>query len=173
MAQPLYACSNDTQSVAFGLHLAGLSSLPVSAQLSVSQRHLSDGSTLESGPIRYLLSSSMVSWAAGETGARNVTLTLTEGLNALGTGALVVTIVNATNADLGPGNVTSVVSAMRPSDLTTTFEVVANEVRISRGGGVFAYLAAVIKYSWALKDRPYKVCKSSNCQTTAGHIPGG
>ena len=69
-----------------------------------------------------------VTWEAGETGVRNVTLYVTGNTAELAQGALLISIDAAVNADVDVQNNTAVVTALDAAELMIGFAVTPNQV---------------------------------------------
>lgn len=129
MSQPYYRYSAGSVVVGMSARLQGMSTLPVAANLSVSQRSLSGDATVDEAPAMGLsLDRTQLQWEAGRSELRNFTLTIGGDASLMERGGVLVTIEGAENADVADHNDTSIVSALDPGQLTVGFGVVPNQV---------------------------------------------
>ncbi|KAK9803015.1 hypothetical protein WJX72_000035 [[Myrmecia] bisecta] len=129
MSEPYVQYDGQSTVVTFGVELQGSNALPVTVDLGLSQRSLISTGTVRTGQAQVQLSMQSVLWPAGDSGPRNVSLVVTDsGPDGLSLGALIVTLSNATNADLDLQRATTLVSAVPAPDLRVSFEAAPNQV---------------------------------------------
>ena len=123
-----YLVVNDTQ-VTVEARLEGFSSLPVTADITLSQRHLEGEETSAEPLLHATLSQTYVEWDSFHQGVKGVTVQLERAqLEQLQSGALVVTLVNATNADVDKQRYFTIATQLPREDLTVSFELEPNQV---------------------------------------------
>ena len=130
MAQPFYDYTEEMTTIELGVHLLGMSTIPVTANLTVTQRSLQGDSTSldHSSGFEYWLDDSQLSWGAGGTGKRVALLHVGGNVQPLASGGLLVAIDTAENADINTQNSTSLVSALDQHQLIVGFALQDNQV---------------------------------------------
>ena len=109
--------------------LEGFSSLPVTADFALSQRHLEGKETITKPLVDATLSQTSVKWDPFHQGFKSVTVQLESSqLQQLQAGALLVTLVNATNADVDDVRFFSIVTQMPREELTISFDLQPDQV---------------------------------------------
>ncbi len=123
-----YLLVNGTE-VTFEARLEGFSSLPVTADLALSQRHLDGQDTTTEQLMTASLSQSYVKWDPFHQGMKSATLQLDSDHAAqLQAGAVLITLVNATNADVDEQRSVSIATQLPREDLTVSFDLQPNQV---------------------------------------------
>lgn len=123
-----YLLVNGTE-VTVQARLEGFSSLPVTADLALSQRHLEGLDTTSQLLMDASLSQSYVKWDPFHQGLRTVTVQLdTNQIAQLQAGAVLITLVNATNADVDEQRSVSIATQLPRDDLTVSFDLQPNQV---------------------------------------------
>lgn len=124
MAEPIVTLGADQQSVHIPVSVLGNPSLPVSAYFSaqLQQVHNSTHDMLD-----FRLGSSSLSWQLGQNHTQNLSLTLEPGLD-LSAAAVVVSLNNATNADVDVDRTETLITAIPPTQLLRTFTPAINQV---------------------------------------------
>jgi len=109
--------------------LEGFSSVPVTADLALSQRHLEGQDTSTQPLMEASLSQSFVKWDPFHQGLKTVTVELeSDQLAQLQAGAVLITLVNATNADVDDQRSVSIATQLPQEDLTVSFDLQPNQV---------------------------------------------
>ncbi|DBA75632.1 TPA: hypothetical protein ACH3X2_009068 [Trebouxia sp. C0005] len=109
--------------------LEGFSSLPVTADLALSQRHLEGQDTSTQPLMDASLSQSYVKWDPFHQGVKTVTVELESNqLAQLQAGAVLITLVNAVNADVDDQRSVSIATQLPQKDLTVSFDLQPNQV---------------------------------------------
>ena len=109
--------------------LEGFSSLTVSGHLALSQRRLSGVNTIIEDFIPANLSQTFVQWEPFHQGVKSVTLQLDSSqLDLLQSGAVLISLVNATNADVDERHAFAVATQMGRERLTVGFQMQPNQV---------------------------------------------
>lgn len=109
--------------------LAGFSSLPVTADFALSQRHLEGSETITDPLVQATLSQTFVKWDPFHQGLKSVTVQLESSqIQQLQTGAILITLVNATNADVDEQRSFSIATQMAREDLSVSFDLQPNQV---------------------------------------------
>lgn len=119
----------DSDLITVDFTLEGFSSLTVTGHLALSQRRLSGANTVIEEFVDASLSQTYVQWDPFHQGVKSVTLQLNSSqLESLHTGAVIVSLINATNADVDDRHAFSIATQMRREDLTVSFEMQPNQV---------------------------------------------
>lgn len=109
--------------------LEGFSSLPVTADMALSQRHLIGEKTSQEPLLHATLSKTYVEWDSFHQGVKGVTVQLeSTQIEMLQSGVLVVTLVNATNADVDQQRYFTIATQLPREDLTVSFEIEPDQV---------------------------------------------
>ena len=109
--------------------LEGFSSLPVTADLALSQRHLEGQDTSTDMLMDATLSQSWVMWDPFHQGVKTVTVQLdNDQLSQLQSGAVLITLVNATNADVDDQRSVSIATQLPQEELNVSFDLQPNQV---------------------------------------------
>lgn len=109
--------------------LEGFSSLTVTGHLGLSQRRLVDADTVIEDFIVANLSQTFVQWEPFHQGVKSVTLQLDNTqVGLLQTGAVLISLVNATNADIDDRHAFAIATSMGREQLTVAFEMKPNSV---------------------------------------------
>ena len=109
--------------------LEGFSSLPVTADFALSQRHLEGSETVTDPLVQATLSQTSVKWDPFHQGLKSVKVQLESSqVQQLQTGAVLITLVNATNADVDEQRSFSIATQMAREDLSVTFDLQPNQV---------------------------------------------
>lgn len=123
-----YMAVNGSQ-VTVEARLEGFSSLPVTADIALSQHHLQGQETSEEPLLHATLSQTFVTWDSFHQGVKGVTVQLdSTQIEQLQSGALVVTLVNASNADVDKQRSFTIATQMPKEDLTVSFDFQPNQV---------------------------------------------
>lgn len=132
MAQAYYGYTNSTTSVRIGVYLMGMSTLPVTANLTVVQRSMHGNVTSSDRNIDFdfWLEDLQLSWEAGETGWLSTLLHISGDTRPLASGGLLVAIDSAENADIDYQNSTSLISALGQDQLIVGFALHYNQASI-------------------------------------------
>ena len=119
----------DSPHITVEFTLEGFSSLTVSGHLALSQRRLSGDDTVIEDFIPANLSQTFVQWEPFHQGVKSVTLQL-EGnqLDLLRSGVVLISLVNATNADVDDRHAFAVATQMGREQLTVGFQMQPNQV---------------------------------------------
>ncbi len=130
------------QRITFAASLSGASTLPVSAGVSLAVQRAGApgagagptgapraGAGRAAGALAFAPASAVLTWAPGEAGVREFTVDVTGGGGGLADGALVATVVNATNADVDAQRASSAATARPAADLVAIFAVRPNQAR--------------------------------------------
>ena len=109
--------------------LEGFSSLPVTADIVLSQRHLQGQDTVTDALLEASLSLSYVRWEPFHQGTKSVMVQLnSDQLAQLQSGAVLVALNNATNADVDEHRSTTVATQLPREELTVSFDLQPNQV---------------------------------------------
>lgn len=109
--------------------LEGFSSLPVTADIALSQRHLRGEETSTEPVLRATLSQTYVEWDSFHQGVKEVTVQLeSTQIEQLQAGAIVITLVNATNADVDEKRSFSIATQLPREELTVRFSLQPDQV---------------------------------------------
>ena len=109
-----------------------MSTLPVTANLSVTQRRLGGSAGSAAAPSLALsLNQTQLMWRAGEAGRQNVTLAISGDTSQLSEVGILVSVASTDNADVDPQNSTSIVTALSPAQLTVGFALEPNQVTLT------------------------------------------
>lgn len=143
------------QRITFAASLSGASTLPVSAGFALAVRRPGApgpgpgpadaphaGAERAAGALAFAPASAVLTWAPGEAGVREFTVDVTGGGGALADGALVATVVNATNADVDAQRASSAATARPAADLVAGFSVRPNQARARDASAIPAASAA-------------------------------
>ena len=123
-----YLSVNSTQ-VVVEARLEGFSSLPVTATFAVSQRHLEGQATTTSASMHATLIQSQVRWDPFHQGLKSVAVELdSTQLQLLQSGALLIRLVNATNADVDRQRSFTIATQLPRKELTVSFDLQSNQV---------------------------------------------
>ena len=132
MSQAYYRFKGGMTSAVLGICLQGMSTLPVTANLSVAQRRLGGSPDTEAAPsLELALNQTQLMWRAGEAGRQNVSLAIGGDTGQLSEVGILVSVVSSENADVDPQNSTSIVTALNPAQLTVGFALEPNQVGYS------------------------------------------
>lgn len=143
------------QRITFAASLSGASTLPVSAGFALAVRRPGApgpgpgpadaphaGAERAAGALAFAPAGAVLTWAPGEAGVREFTVDVTGGGGALADGALVATVVNATNADVDAQRASSAATARPAADLVAGFSVRPNQARARDASAIPAASAA-------------------------------
>lgn len=109
--------------------LEGFSSLPVTADIALSQRHLKGEETSTESSLDTTLSQTHVKWDSFHQGVKGVTVQLeSTQIEQLQAGAIVITLVNATNADVDEQRSFSIATQLPREELTVSFDMQPDQV---------------------------------------------
>lgn len=123
-----YMIVNNTQ-VTIEARLEGFSSLPVTADIALSQRHLRGEQTSTEPVLHATLSQTYVKWDSFHQGVKHVTVQLESSqIEQLLAGAIVVTLVNATNADVDQERSFTIATQLPRQELIVSFAVQPDQV---------------------------------------------
>lgn len=123
-----YLTVNNSQ-VTVEARLEGFSSLPVTADIALSQRHLRGEETSTEPSLHATLSQSYVRWDSFHQGVKEVTVQLeSTQIEQLQAGAIVITLVNATNADVDEKRSFSIATQLPREELTVSFALQPDQV---------------------------------------------
>ena len=115
--------------VAVEARLEGFSSLPVTADVVLSQRHLHGRDTVTDPLLEASLSLSYVKWDPFHQGTKSVIVQLNgDQIAELQNGAVLISLNNATNADVDEHRSTTVATQLSREDLTVSFDLQPNQV---------------------------------------------
>lgn len=119
----------DNPEITVEFTLEGFSSLTVTGHLALSQRRLADADTVIKDFIPANLSQTYVQWEPFHQGVKSVILQLdSTQLELLQTGAVLITLVNATNADVDERHGFAIATALSRDQLTVGFQMQPNQV---------------------------------------------
>lgn len=123
-----YLIVNKSQ-VTVEARLEGFSSLPVTADIALSQRHLRGEETSTKPLLHTTLSQTYVKWDSFHQGVKEVTVQLeSTQIEQLQAGAIVITLVNATNADVDEKRSFSIATQLPREELTVSFALQPDQV---------------------------------------------
>lgn len=119
----------DSSKITVDCTLEGFSSLTVTGHLALSQRRLVGADTVVEDFIQANLSQTFVQWEPFHQGVKSATLELDSNqLDLLHSGAVLVSLVNATNADVDERHAFAIATHMGRDQLTVGFQMQPNQV---------------------------------------------